>query len=262
MSSIALPLPNNRKFRILDLLKNLRSAMLRSSIAVVITTAASFVFAKQIFGFFTSLAPGMTFYNYEVAGMITTYFQVCLYAGIVLALPYITFELLWLIRPALDPRARSYLFVTGIAVVALFAVGFLYTSYIFIPPAFDIVFADWGMGSVPKVTILSYVQFVSISILIHGLFFEIPVLIYYLAKLRIVHPRTLLKHWRWAVLGSVIIAAVTTPTGNPLHQKFADIFWMDTGFIASIPIICLYFSSVFIIWLVQRHDKPAPVPPD
>jgi len=84
---------------------------------------------------------------------------------------------------------------------------------------------------------------------------KIPVLVYFLAKLRVVSPHTLLKTWRWAVLGSVVIAAIITPTGNPMQQKMYDIIMMDTGFVVSIPILVLYFSSVLIIWLVRRNEK-------
>ncbi len=257
MSTVEQPVTGT-KFKILELLASLKSALFRSSIAVVITTAVSFIFAKRVFDFFTSRAPGMTFYNYDMAGMITTYFQVCLYSGIVLALPYIIFELLWLIRPALPAKPRRYIFITAPIMLALFVIGCLYTYFVFMPPAFSILFNDWGMGVAPQVTILSYVTFIAKSLLGVGLLFEIPVVIYYLARLRIVHPRMLLKHWRWAVIGSVIIAAIITPTGNPMQQKMYDIIMMDTGFVVSIPILILYFSSVLIIWLVQRNDKPVP----
>lgn len=232
--------------------------MVRSSVAVVITTATSFIFARRVFDFFTSRAPGITFYNYDLAGMLTAYLQVCLYSGVVLALPYIIFELLLLIRPALKANEQRYIFTTLPVMLILFLGGCAYTYYLFMPPAFSILFADWGMGVTAQITILSYVTFIAKSLLWIGLLFEIPVVIFYLARLRIVRPHTLLKHWRWAVLGSVIIAAIITPTGNPMQQKMYDIIMMDTGFVVSIPILILYFGSVLIIWIVQRGDKPLP----
>jgi sec-independent protein translocase protein TatC len=246
-----------KPFKVLVLLRDIKGTLFRSAIAVVITTALSFLFARQIFDFFTTRAAGMSFYNYELAGMITTYFSVCLYSGFILAAPYIIFELLHLIAPYLESGIRRYLYVTIPVMLLLFLVGAAYTYYVFMPPAFKILFADWGMGVTPQINILSYISFVSKSLLWIGLLFEIPVLVYFLAKLRIVHPHTLLKKWRWAVMGSVLIAAVITPTGNPVQQKMYDIIVMDTGFVVSVPILLLYFSSVLTIWLVQRNDIPA-----
>jgi sec-independent protein translocase protein TatC len=256
MSTVETLTAGRRPFKLLPLLRDIKGTLFRSAIAVVITTALSFIFARQIFNFFTSRANGMTFYNYDLAGMITTYFSVCLYSGFILAAPYVIFELLRLIGPYLEATIRRYIYVTIPVMLLLFVVGAAYTYYVFMPPAFTILFADWGMGVTAKINIYSYVSFVSKSLLWIGLLFEIPVAIYFLAKLRIVRPQTLLKQWRWAVMGSVLIAAVITPTGNPMQQKMYDIIMMDTGFVVSIPILVLYFSSVLIIWLVQRHDMP------
>lgn len=264
MSTIETVATGRKPFKLLPLLADLKKALFRSSIAVVITTALSFIFAKHIFDFFTSRANGMTFYNYELAGMITIYFQVCLYSGFILAAPYIIFELIRMISPSLAPRERRFIYGTLPVMLILFLIGAAYTYYVFMPPAFSILFADWGMGVTPAIDIASYIAFVTKSLLWIGLLFEIPVLVYFLAKLRFVRPQMLLKHWRWGVLGSVVIAAFITPTGNPMQQKMYDIIMMDTGFVVSIPILLLYFSSVFITWLVQRNDRPKtePIPLD
>ena len=254
MSTMEAAFPRRRSFKLLPLLTDIKKMLFRSAIAVVITTALSFIFARQLFDFFTSRASGLSFYNYELAGMISTYFQVCLYSGFILAAPYVLFELLRLLGPFLDLRTRRFIYVTIPVMLLLFVIGVTYTYFVFMPPAFSILFNDWGMGVAPKISISSYINFVSKSLFWIGLLFEIPVLVFFLAKLRIVHPRTLLKHWRWAVIGSMIVAAFITPTGNPVQQKMYDIVMMDTGFVVSIPILILYFSSVLIIWLVQRND--------
>lgn len=246
-----------KPFKLLGLLREFKLALTRISIALVLTSSLSFIFADRIFDFFTSRAAGMTFYNYELAGMITTYFQVCIFTGLALATPYLIFEILQLIAPALEPKERRYLFLTAPAMLFLALLGVAYTYYVFMPPAFSILFADWGMGVAPKINISSYVAFVTKSLFGIGLFFQIPVVIYYLAKLKVVSPGALLKQWRWAVIGAVVVAAVITPTGNPMQQELYDIILMDTGFVVSIPILILYFSSVLIIWMVRRKEKPA-----
>ena len=232
---------------IIGQLARFRNLLIRCSIVVAITTALSFVFATQIFYFFTSRAGGITFIYTELTGMLGTYVKVCLYSGLALAMPYFIGEIMMLVRPLLAPRLRPYLFFIAPLMLLLFLTGGLYTYFIFLPPAFRILFGtEWIRGVVPRLNISSYMSFVAKSLFWIGLLFETPVVVFFLARLGVVRPGMLLKKWRWGVLGSVLIAAVITPTGNPLQQGWYDILVMDTGFVVSVPVLLLYFSSVLL----------------
>ena len=113
-------------------------------------------------------------------------------------------------------------------------------------------------GVVPLLNIGSYMSFVARSLLWIGLLFEIPVVIFFLARFGLVSHRALLRRWRWATLGSVFIAAVLTPTGNPFQQHLYDIVVMDTGFVVSVPILALYFGSVLLAWKARKLRQASP----
>ncbi len=248
----------DRLHGIIGQLTRVRDALVRSAIALGISTILSFVFARQVFHFFTSRAGGMTFIYTELTGMVSTYMKVCFYSGVVLAMPYFIFELLRLVRPLIPPGKKRYLYVVAPVMLAIFAVGVTYTYYIFLPPAFSILFGtQWVPGVVPRLNIASYMSFVASSLLWIGLLFEIPVAMYFLARFGLVSHTMLLKKWRWAVLGSVFVAAVLTPTGNPFHQGWYDILVMDTGFVVSVPVLMLYFGSVILakVALDQRQKS-------
>ena len=235
-------------------LAKIRMLLIRSGIALVITTAVSFAFARQIFYFFTSRAPGITFIYTDLTGMVGTYLKVCFYSGLVLAVPYFIFELLMFVQPLLKPGQRRYVYVAAPVMLALFLVGALYTYYIFLPPAFRILFGtEWIRGVVPRLNIGSYMSFVAKSLFWIGLLFETPVVVFFLAKLGWVSPPMLLKKWRWGVIGSVIIAALLTPTGNPFQQGWYDILVMDTGFVVSVPVLSLYFSSILLASIARKQ---------
>ena len=115
-------------------LVHLRTLLIRSAIALAITTAISFTFARQIFHFFTSRAGSVTFIYTDLTGMVGTYLKVCFYSGIALAMPYFIYEVLMLIRPFLRDGQKRYLYAAAPAMLLLFITGVVYTYYIFLPP--------------------------------------------------------------------------------------------------------------------------------
>jgi sec-independent protein translocase protein TatC len=256
MSRIEEPAGDGRQLlaKILDQLAKVRNLLVRSAIALAITTGISFAFARQIFYFFTSRAGGISFIYTDLTGMVGTYLKVCFYSGLVVAMPYFIFELLTFVRPLLKPKQRRYLYIVAPAMLALFLTGALYTYYVFLPPAFRILFGtEWIHGVVPRLNISSYMSFVAKSLFWIGLLFETPVVVFFLARIGLVSPQMLLKKWRWGVMGSVIVAAFLTPTGNPFQQNWYDILVMDTGFVVSVPVLTLYFSSVLLAKIARQQ---------
>lgn len=242
-------------------LVRVRWFLVRSAIVVAVTTGLSFVFAGRVFAFFTSRAPSISFIYINLTGMLSTYMKVCLYSGLILAMPFFVFELLRLIRPALPPGHRLYLYAAAPAMLVLFLAGAGYTYFIFMPPAFKILLGtQWIPGVVPRINISSYMSFVARSLFWIGLLFELPIVAFFLAKTGTISYRSLLRKWRWALLGSVLIAGALTPTGNPFRQTLSAIFLMDTGFIVSGPILLLYLLSILLAWAARKHGAVPAMP--
>jgi sec-independent protein translocase protein TatC len=226
-------------------LEEIRRRLIFSVIAVVITTAASFVFARQIFEFFQSRAPEDTvFIAIEVSEKINVYMQVCLYSGIVLALPFLIFQIVMFVRPALTRDERKYLYILLPGVLLFFLAGAAFTYYVFLPPALDFLINFSVVEAVPQIRIGSYISMVAKMLFIMGLVFELPIVIYFFARIGILTPRGLSRFRKFAYVGAFIVSAIITPTVDPINQT-----------IVAAPIIILYEIGILFAWLAQRQRK-------
>ena len=145
------------------------------------------------------------------------------------------------VTPALTRNEKKWVFpiVFGASLAFLGGVAF---GYFFILPftltflltfGSDIAQADWRIGN--------YIDFVTRILLVMGLVFETPLLVMGLAKFRVVRASQLLHWWRYAVILAFVIAAVVTPTIDPVTQTLVG------G-----PIVILYFIGIGLAWIVRR----------
>ncbi len=225
-------------------LDELRRRLILSIIAVVITTGVSFVFSKRIFDFFKSRAEDVDFIYIEVTEMVGVYMKIALYSGLVLALPFLIYQMVMFIRPALTREEKKYLYILLPGVILFFFTGAAFTYYIFLPPALDFLI-DFPLTegiAEPQIRIGNYVSIVAKMLLVMGLIFELPLIIYFLTRIGVVTPQWLSKYRRFAIVGAFIIAAVVTPTIDPINQT-----------IIAVPIVLLYEIGILLSKLAQRQ---------
>ncbi|MDP2327257.1 MAG: twin-arginine translocase subunit TatC [Dehalococcoidia bacterium] len=172
---------------------------------------------------------------------IVVYFRVALLGGISVAMPMILIQVLGFVTPALTSREKKWVFPIVIGATLSFGAGLAFAFFLVLPFTLDFLLtfgdsfaeADWRIGN--------YIDFVTRMLLVLGLVFQTPLLVMGLAKFRVVTARQLLKWWRFAIVGAFIIAAVVTPTIDPVTQSLVG------G-----PIILLYFLGIGLAWLVRR----------
>ncbi|RLC91815.1 MAG: twin-arginine translocase subunit TatC [Chloroflexi bacterium] len=229
-------------------LEELRERLIKSILAVVAATGISFVFAKRIFEFFTSRAEDVDFVYIEVTEMVGVYMKVCLYAGVVLALPVIIYQFVMFVHPALTRSERRYLYALLPGVLLFFFAGAAFTYYVFLPPAlkFLIDFPLTSGVAEPEIRIGNYVSVVARLLLVMGLIFELPLVLYFLTKIGVVTPEWLAKWRRFAVVGAFVVAAIVTPTFDPVNQT-----------IVAIPMILLYEVGILLSKLARRGQPAA-----
>lgn len=226
-------------------LDELRQRLIRSVIAIVITTGVSFAFAEQLFDFFQSRAgDDVIFQAIDVTEQVGIYMKLCLYSGLVLALPFLIYQLVMFVRPALTPDEKKYLYLLLPGVVVFFFAGAAFTYYIFLPPALDFLidFPFTPDSIEPQIRIGNYVSIVARMLLVMGLVFELPIVIYFFTRIGLVTPRGLAKYRRFAYVGAFIVSAIVTPTIDPLNQT-----------IVAIPIIILYEVGILLSKLARRQ---------
>jgi sec-independent protein translocase protein TatC len=230
---------NDKNMPIMGHLRELRNVLIKCAIALAITTAISFTFTTQILQFL--IAPyGGILETIDPTENVTTYFRVALVSGAVLAMPFLVYFIWSFIAPGLEDKEKRYVRFIVPGATILFVVGVAFAWYIMLPAAIGFL-----SGFEPEIFKTSwraaaYIPFVTSLMFWIGVAFELPLIVFFLAKLKIVTAKQLLGWWRFAVVGAAIIAALITPTVDPFNMLLV------VG-----PLILLYFLSIVLAKLAR-----------
>lgn len=230
---------------LLDHLNALRRHIMRSVFVMIITTAISFAFVRQAMVFLAKPLPGgiETMRSIEPTETVGTWMWVALLIGFAMAFPYIALELWMFVAPGLSRRMRLWgLLSIPIALVFLLS-GMAFVYWLMLPVALKFLVTFMGITTTPRTS--SYFRFVTSLMFYIGLSFEFPLVIFLLAKVGLVNARMLAKQWRYAVVVIAIVAAVITPTIDPVNMS-----------IVMAPMILLYFLSIILAYIARRDRNP------
>ena len=242
--SMALDDPKEFGWEILGHLNELRKHIFRAALFLVITTAITAVFMRDLLAWLTEPVGGIeALQAIEVTESIGVVMRVALLGGFALALPYITFELFLFVAPGLKARARA-LGLLAIPIAFLFFVGGMAFAYfIMMPTALPFLINFMGIKTVPRPA--SYIKFVTGLMFWIGIAFQFPLIIFAMAGMGLVKAQDLLKQWRIAIVVIAVISAAITPTIDPINMALV------MG-----PMIVLYFLSIFLARIAQgRRTK-------
>ncbi len=230
----------DKRLTILEHLGELRQRLIKSVIAVLITTVLSFIFATQIFDILILPAEGINLIYIEMTEMISTYMKVSLTSGIILAMPYLIYHLLMFVSPGLTRKERKNIYLILPWIALMFAAGVVFGYFILVPPATKFLLT-WGADiATPQIKIGNYISIVTRLLLAVGLVFEMPVVTTFLSRLGIITPKWLSDKRKPAIIFAFILAAIITPTFDPVNQT-----------LVAAPIIVLYELSIWLAKLVQ-----------
>ncbi|MCB2178560.1 twin-arginine translocase subunit TatC [bacterium] len=227
-------------------LNELRKHVFRAAIGFVITTALSFVFITQILDWLTAPIGGIAeMQAIEVTEPVSVVMRVALLTGFSLALPYIAFELMLFAAPGLSRRARL-VGIFSIPLVFIFFVGGMAFAYYFmLDAALPVLLNFMGIPTLPRPS--SYVRFVTGLMFWIGVSFEFPLIAYVLSAMRLLKPEVLRDNWRIAVIGIAVLAAMITPTVDPINMG-----------IVMVPLILLYVMGIgmsHLAWGGRRRQE-------
>ena len=185
--------------------------------------------------------------NRTMTGQFSATLWISFWTGLVVGFPYLMYEMWRFISPGLYQKerkmAKGFIGITSI----LFFVGVLFGYYIIAPlsihffATYSVV--DGGQMVKNEIDIASYIDMLRSSVISCGLIFELPVIIYFLAKLGIVTPDFMRKYRKHAIIVTLIVAAIITPPD------------VASQVIVSIPILILYEASIFVAKYVQKRQK-------
>ena len=233
------------KLSILDHLQELRQRLIKSVIAVAVASVIAFIFYEWIFYILKLPTEGLNLIYIEMTEMLGTIMKVCLIAGIILAMPYLVYHGIMFVSPALTPKEKKYVYFILPWIALMFTGGVVFSYFVLIPPAtrFLISFGS-GIAS-PEIRVGNYISVVARLLLAIGIVFETPVITTFLARVGVLKPKWLSDHRKTAIIFAFILAAIITPTFDPINQS-----------LVAIPLIILYEMS---IWLARLVYKKPPV---
>jgi len=260
------------EFSILEHLNDLRKMIMHSLaavflMAIIVFLAKDIVFDKILFA---PLEPDfityrlfcqitdllcikeipVTLISRQLQGQFSVHLWTSIYGGLILAFPYIIYELWKFISPALYPDEKK----TGIKFIvitsALFFIGILFGYFIITPLVINFL-GNYQISEQVEnyVDIKSYLANVRTTVLANGLVFELPVLIYFFAKMGLVTSDFLRRNRKYAILLILVLSAIITPP---------DVI---SQIIVSIPLIILYEISIYIAKWLERKQKNTQITP-
>ena len=236
----------------LEHLDELRTRIIRSCIALAIGMLVAFAFISRISDFvlaptLRTLPPGTPLIMTRLGEGLAFYMDLALLGGVVVAAPFVTYQVWRFVAPGLHAREKRLVLPFIMLATCGTLAGVLFTHYILFPSmvAFFSTFDSPHMRLMPRVED-TFELYKNMAIGMVAVF-QIPTLVFFLARLRLVTARLLWKQIRYAVLISFVAAAVLTPSPDP---------WSQAVFAA--PMVALYVISIGIAWVVApRSDSVA-----
>lgn len=197
----------------------LRRHLLRSLIALAITTALSFTFARDLMLVLARPlgADGLARLTViEPTEAVGVFMRVSLLSGLAFAMPWIVLEIYLFIAPGLMPRSRQLLLGAIPAASLLFVLGLAFTYFLLLPTAIPFLynFLDFRASWRPS----AYFGLVTNLMLWIGLAFQMPLVVYALAAVGLLHAHQLARQWRAAIVVIAVLAAMITPTVDPVNM--------------------------------------------
>lgn len=184
-------------------------------------------------------------YYTSPAGYISLVITLGLYLGIVIAMPWVLYQIWQFVAPGLYKHERRGVAAFIIPSMLLFLCGIAFGYFIVLPTMLNFLIAFTLSGPVrPLISINEYFDLILIVLVGLGIIFELPVLIFILSLFGIVTPKLLLKNFRYAMLVITVLAAFAAPTPDA-----------TTMLVFMAAMVLLYMVGVIVSYFVVRRKR-------
>jgi sec-independent protein translocase protein TatC len=233
-------------------LAELRTRIIRALLAVGLGVIAVLAFYDPVLAFLRQpydnlcerrpdLVTNCDLYSLGPLDGFSARMRIALYGGLILALPVVLWQIWRFIVPALHDRERRYAIPFIASTVVLFLAGGA-LAYLTLDKGLEFLVGWSGSDVEQAFQITKYVSLVALMIAAFGIGFEFPVLLVFLQLAGVVRPRQLIEGWRVAIVAIVVLAAVITPSGDPI-----------TLVALTVPLVILYFVAIGLGHLLVRR---------
>lgn len=254
----------------LEHLEELRWRIIRAVVAILVCAIVAFIFKGIIFdgiilapknadfptyrflcliseslGMGDSLCITSTFelQNIDMSGQFTSHLMVSIVAGLVVSFPYVFYQLWSFVQPGLHDNerntARGVVFFTSV----LFMAGICFGYYVIAPLSVQFLGGYKVSEQVENIISLSsFISTVTTTTLASGIVFQLPIVVYFLAKIGLVTPTFLRQYRKHAIVGVLILSAIITPPD------------ITSQILVTLPLLVLYEISIYIARVVVRNS--------
>lgn len=227
-------------------INELKRRLFRVAIVAVIFIAVAIVNFRWIFNEFTAKAreliesAGGDIIQLTLTEAWVAAAKLAIMAGMTAALPYFLWEMSRFFQPGLKSNERKYIYLLIPGALISFAIGASFAYLVLIPRLFEFMLGFQGTLAVPTITAASIVSMTVGIVFWLGTIFELPVVMFLLAKIGLVKSKWLIGKIRWMILVAFVFGAAVTPT-DPLSQV-----------IVAVPVMGLFGIGIGLVKLAER----------
>lgn len=231
-----------------DHVEELRKRIIYAVLGIVVGCILAGIFIEDVMNL-VLLQPAtsakLDLQNLKPFGQPFLYFKVILVVGIIISSPFILYQLWAFIKPALYEHEKKWVSAITFFTTLCFFAGVIFSYFVMIPSMLNFA-ASFGSEKIKNIIdINEYFSFLTMILLASGILFEMPMITFVLARFGIVTPKMLRKYRRHSIVLILIIAAIVTPTPDPISQL-----------IFAAPLFLLYEISILIaVFGVKKRNK-------
>lgn len=233
-------------------LEELRSRLIKSSLAIIAAFSLSYTFAEEIFSFLTApllriQTPGLALIGTGVPEAFFTKIKVALIAALFLSFPVILWQSWQFVAPGLYENEKRYARGFVFFGTLLFMLGAWFCYAVIFHVGYNFFLQRYqALGVRPAIRIGEYLSFSSQLLLAFGVTFELPVVAYFLTRIGLLDHSVLIHQFRYAIIIIFIVAAILTPP---------DIV---SQILLALPLLLLYGVSIGVAYLARQENSDKP----
>ncbi len=221
----------------------MRSRLLKVIAVFLLTSFGGYFIYPQILSILFRIYDQRLFYTSPTAG-IDLAFKISIAAGICLSVPFFIYEVFQFIKPVLPKNIQKRLILVVFTSTALLVLGMLFAYFVTLPATLHFLGTFHSENVEYFVSVESYIGFILQYIVLFGMVFQVPLVLLLWNAISKIETKTLMHYQSWVVIGSFIVAAILTPTPDPINQTMM-----------AVPLILLYEVSLVSIYIQNRRNN-------
>ncbi len=237
-----------KRMGILEHIEELRSRLIISLVAILVTSALAYVFSDTIIAILTRPAGGLKLVAFSPMDGFMIRFRVALYGGLALAAPVWIYQVVRYLEPGLLPNEKRYILPGVAGAVVLFLIGNVF-GYFMLDNMLTVMFAMFGQDLQYLPSADQYISFVVYFLVAIGISFELPIVLLILVKLGLLKVEMLRKQRRIAYFILFVFAELITPVSDPFIAPM----------IVMVPMVVLFELALFLARFVAPKPKTVSV---